>query len=54
MARGPSKACAKAGEYHAKHPEMPLPELAKKFGIDLSTIYRSNWWKAAKSKTDNK
>lgn len=46
MPRGPSQAAIKAAEYVKKHPGIKGPELAKRFGLNLTTVYRAAWWKA--------
>lgn len=46
MPRGPSAALVKAEKYASKHPQSNAVELAKKFGLDQATIYRSAWYKA--------
>lgn len=42
--RGASSASKAAGKYLEKHPDATAKEMAKKFKIDLSTVYRSEWW----------
>lgn len=44
--RGPSKASKDAARYLLKHPGTTAQELAEKFGINVTTIYRATWWKA--------
>lgn len=44
--RGLSTASKKAATYLQKHPDATAKELAKKFGVSLTTIYRAPWWKA--------
>ena len=46
--RGPSSGSKRAAKYFAEHPDATAKELAKKFAIDLTTIYRATWWQAAK------
>lgn len=43
--RGQSSSSKAAERHLEKYPGTPAKELAKKFKIDLSTIYRSVWWK---------
>lgn len=45
MPRAATQASIKAAEYLAKHPETEASFLAKKFGLDRSSIYRMQWWK---------
>lgn len=45
MTRGPSQAVKEAHEYLKLHPATPADVLAIKFGLNISTIYRSGWWK---------
>jgi DNA-binding MarR family transcriptional regulator len=49
--RGPSEAVKSAKRYLAANPDITGSELAHKFKIDLSTIYRSSWWKTRKEST---
>ena len=51
VSRGPSKAQKDAEKYFAKNPESSAAELAKRFGVALSTIYRADWFKRAKEAT---
>lgn len=52
MARSQSQATLKAAEYLKRNPGTPAYKLAQKFGVDVTTIYRSPWWKAAKGPTN--
>lgn len=52
MARGPSQAALKAKAYAQKHPELNAEQLAKKFGINPTTVYRSDWWRNRASKQE--
>jgi len=45
MPRGSSKAAIKAAEFLTKNPTMLPMQLAMKFGLDVSTVYRAKWWK---------
>lgn len=45
MGRGPTNAVKLAQMYLEKNPETSAKFLAVKFGIDTSTIYRSDFWK---------
>jgi hypothetical protein len=46
MTRGLSEAAKKARDYVHKHPgKLNGTQLAKKFGLDPVTVYRSEWWK---------
>jgi len=45
MTRGLSQAANKAAEYCKKHPETKGADVARKFGLNLTTVYRSAWWK---------
>lgn len=45
MGRGPTNAVKLAQMYLERHPEASAKFLAVKFGIDTSTIYRSDFWK---------
>ncbi len=45
MTRGPSKAAQDAEKHLAKNPETKAADLARKFGIDVSTVMRAPWWK---------
>jgi DNA-binding MurR/RpiR family transcriptional regulator len=45
MTRGLSQAATKAANYARKNPDITAAELAKKFGLNQSTVYRSDWWK---------
>lgn len=45
MSRGPTKAVKKAAAHVGKHPNITAAEVAKKFGLDVSTVYRAEWWK---------
>lgn len=45
MSRGLSQAATKAAAYCRKHPDVKGPEVARKFGLNLTTVYRSAWWK---------
>lgn len=50
MPRGPSQAALKAKAYALKHPDkLTAEQLAKKFGINPTTVYRSDWWKGRKN-----
>lgn len=50
MTRGQSKATQAAEKYLEKNPSAKAAEIAAKFGIDLSTVTRSAWWKARPAK----
>lgn len=43
--RGPSAASIDAAKYLAKNPGTEALTLAKKFKINITTVYRSAWWK---------
>jgi len=44
--RGLSDAARRAKAYLEKNPgKLSGKELAKKFGLDPATVYRSQWWK---------
>lgn len=43
--RGQSSAAKSAERYLANHPETQAADLAKKFKIALTTVYRAPWWK---------
>lgn len=43
--RRQTSAAASAERYLAAHPETPAADLAKKFKIALTTVYRAPWWK---------
>lgn len=46
MPKGLSTAAKKAAAYAEKHPgELNAEQLAKKFGLHPSTVYRADWWK---------
>lgn len=46
MARGSSNAVKKAADYERKHPgQLSGDQLAKKFGVHPTTIYRADWWR---------
>jgi DNA-binding MarR family transcriptional regulator len=46
--RGLSDAARRAKAYLEKNPgKLSGKELAKKFGLDPATVYRSQWWKDA-------
>lgn len=46
MPKGLTLAAKKAAAYAAKHPgELNAEQLAKKFGLHPSTVYRADWWK---------
>lgn len=46
MPKGMTAAAKKASAYVLKHPgEMNAEQIAKKFGLHPSTVYRSEWWK---------
>jgi len=47
--RGPSSASERAKNYFKQHPETSGPELAKRFKIDVTTVYRAKWWKEARN-----
>lgn len=49
--RGPSAASKKAAKYLSKHPNTTAQELAEKFGVNVTTIYRSAWWKGHRANT---
>lgn len=42
--RGPSAKSKKAQAYLLKHPAATALELAKKFKISHTTVYRAPWW----------
>jgi hypothetical protein len=46
--RGPSQAVKDAKAFLTAAPETSAQFLSIKFGINLSTIYRSDWWKELK------
>lgn len=48
--RGPSHAVIEAGKFFAEHPETSAAELADRFHVAEPTIYRSEFWRAAKAK----
>lgn len=48
--RGPSQSVKDAKAFLLAAPDTSAQFLAIKFGINLSTIYRSDWWKEAKQK----
>jgi hypothetical protein len=48
MPRGPSQAVKDAKAFLKDNPGTTATFLAVKFGLNLSTIYRSDWWKAIK------
>lgn len=43
--RGPSEASKAAERYLGRNPGTPAADLAKKFKVALTTIYRAPWWK---------
>lgn len=43
--RRQTSAAASAERYLLAHPETPAADLAKKFKIALTTVYRAPWWK---------
>ena len=43
--RGPSTATKQAQAYLKKNPMAEGAFLARKFGLNLSTVYRAAWWK---------
>lgn len=43
--RGPSKASKDAAKFLGKNPDATAQLLAEKFGLNVTTIYRSAWWK---------
>jgi hypothetical protein len=45
MPRGRSQAALKAEAYARKNPDITAEDLAKKFGLNPATVYRSDWWK---------
>lgn len=46
MGKGFSRGVLAAKEYNAKHPgQLTAVQLAEKFWIDPSTIYRADWWR---------
>lgn len=45
QARGPSKAAIKASQYLGRNPNVTARQLADRFGIDVTTVRRSAWWK---------
>lgn len=49
MSRGSSKAMQDAEEYEKSHPgQLTGAQIAKKFGLERSTVYSSEWWKQRK------
>lgn len=52
--RGQSSSSKAAERHLEKYPGTPAKELAKKFKIDLSTIYRSAWWKKNNQQGESK
>lgn len=46
--RGPSSASKAAERYLSKYPATPAKELAARFKIDITTVYRSSWWQQRK------
>ncbi|MBV8060804.1 MAG: hypothetical protein JO253_04680 [Alphaproteobacteria bacterium] len=48
--RGISTAVKQAIAYLKKNPETEGSELARRFGINVATVYRSKWWKELKGK----
>jgi hypothetical protein len=51
--RGPSAATKQAERYLLKNMPVSAKDLAARFKIDVSTIYRATWWKAAQAKLNN-
>ena len=51
--RGKSQAVKDAMAHLAANPTATAQFLAVKFGLNISTIYRSNWWKQAKAGINN-
>lgn len=46
MPKGLSTAAKKAAAYAEKHPgQLNAEQLAKKFGLHPSTVYRADWWR---------
>lgn len=46
MGKGLSRGALAAKEYNAKNPgKLTAVQLAEKFWIDPSTIYRADWWR---------
>lgn len=43
--RRQTSAAASAERYLKANPETPAADLAKKFKIALTTVYRAPWWK---------
>lgn len=52
--RGPSAASIDAAKYLAKNPGTEALALAKKFNINITTVYRSAWWKNRDKTGDSK
>jgi len=50
MSRTQSSKADKAERMLKKNPLITAPELARKTGLNITTIYRSKWWKEAKGK----
>lgn len=48
--RGPSNAMQEAEKFFAENGHITGKELAERFKIDQSTIYKAGWWIAAKAK----
>lgn len=48
--RGKSQAVKDAIAHLAANPSATAQFLSVKFGLNIATIYRSDWWKQAKSK----
>lgn len=51
--RGPSAASKQAERYLKKNPTASAKDLAIRFKIDISTVYRAPWWRAAQQATNN-
>lgn len=43
--RGLSAASKDAAKFLEKHPDTTAAELAKRFRIAITTVYRAPWWK---------
>lgn len=48
--RGPSYAMLEAEKFFAENSHITGKELSERFKIDQSTIYKADWWIAAKAK----
>lgn len=54
MTRGPSQAVKEATEYLKLHPGTSADILAIKFGLNITTVYRSDWWKKYRTQKEAK